>query len=457
MGKKIAPQEAKARAAVLKDKATKMALTADFTQVKSLLTEHLDFAPDVLEYLQGLILNGRKRKATKRGGEKDSNSDDKDKDQGASSTAAAAPDATMKQLALTNGELGIGSTSMQQGEGSPRVIDRRNSTLESLPVKDLKFLCSGLEKVSMSPFALKGLTQRGQRECSQRALCESIEFATGIDPRQGLDHRAWQSMEDLLAFLQELNEERGRRARDLVMPPQWPKNGTYKVESRNGLIVVVNKFTGAVFLLPAAMQGFSESDYSLEANFFEARAQVICKDRSAMVLQCEMVLPASESGPLAVSTPESKGSRAVSSPRQPAGSLTQRLGLLGSASGGGGLHGQASGGSGKHKAAAGDGGKRVPAVGQQAKSSPDDSGKKDSGKKDSGKKDSGKKDLVEGHVDAEDPRVSDDEGLERKEAGGLAKQGSDTDMGINEGLALAPPHLAELVGEIGFAPPSSSF
>jgi hypothetical protein len=173
MGKKLAPDAAKARSQILKEKSIKMAFMADFAELNSLLKTHLEYSPRVLAFAQKLVLN---------------------KDPEGKDTVEPAVDE------FAGGDGNVETPGSSSGTGlpaicdvnvagcgdSPRPIDRRTCTMEDFPVKDLKLLVTSLERVSLSVFALRALVKRGAERPVRLPCARSSSFAWALMGGQSL-------------------------------------------------------------------------------------------------------------------------------------------------------------------------------------------------------------------------------------------------------------------------------
>lgn len=273
MVKRIAPDAAKARAQQMKEKSIRMSYMADFSELTGIMKANLEYAPRVLAYAQKLILhkdpNGEKTEEPPEPG---------CEGQGHSESSGSAGSGVVRPMLCDAGDSGV----------AHRSIDRRSTTLEGLPVKDLTTIVVSLEKVSLSVFALRALVRRGAREATTTALCEILEFACNLDPRSKLDRDRFDTIDDLIGHVKELYAACGHRAKDLEMPPDWDRQGVYQFEQRLGLVIVVNRFTGLKAHLPEHMQGQDFGAYRFEDNFSEHRAKAIVGTHKEV---CMMLLP----------------------------------------------------------------------------------------------------------------------------------------------------------------------
>lgn len=98
------------------------------------------------------------------------------------------------------------------------------------PNQLLRFYLSQMEPQAFSHHALKALNARNARECPRHLLCELCEFLTGIGSDEVIPKHARQSLDACVAFLQNRNLQRQRRALSLQLPATWEKDGLFMIQ-----------------------------------------------------------------------------------------------------------------------------------------------------------------------------------------------------------------------------------
>lgn len=95
-----------------------------------------------------------------------------------------------------------------------------------------KAILSVLEPISFTPQNQSALIPKGRREVCCDLAVECVEFMTGCDESFSFPGSLRQTSE-LLRFLQENNEENGRPAMMLRLPPNWDIDGWWSIVSHN--------------------------------------------------------------------------------------------------------------------------------------------------------------------------------------------------------------------------------
>ena len=88
----------------------------------------------------------------------------------------------------------------------------------------LQGICSDLEPVAGCSNPLRKLVVHGIRDQGKLRLLELIDSVTDKSPRTPIQDKSYKV---LLAECEELNKSRGRRASDMVLPPNWDTCGQY--------------------------------------------------------------------------------------------------------------------------------------------------------------------------------------------------------------------------------------
>lgn len=325
MGRKLTPEEAKRRAEEMKEKSTKLSRKADAAELAGLVDKHLDYSGAVLKYAKRIILmkrpDGILEELVARSIKPPSGHADPDEQDEAASEDIEAPQAAGSVANRRLLALGDAPATLPSPASSGKRLDRRYRCLEEYPVKDLKSMCTALNRVSLSPFALRGLVKRGQRDVSQSSLCEIIEYETGVDGRQTFDHCDFDNLGELIAHLQRLGTNRGNRAKDLIMPPNWDEQGVYFVQAGSDGMYLHHRFDRVRVLLPPNMQQQSSAinDYSFHSNYSERRAEITYKKVRQFCMVLLQPMSSSTSAPsLDLMFTPPKRSNSVVSPELPA-------------------------------------------------------------------------------------------------------------------------------------------
>ena len=256
-----------------------MGLQADYDDMVSVLTQHLKYALDVDKFVLRTFLRKKVPRWVGDGLEPPTNEPSE-----AGAEAAPQQEERRTPLAIEDGPLPAVNTDDAASSLSSRSIDRRIKNLMSLPVIDLKLICTRLEPISLGPFQLAPHIKRGARQDSQMFLCEIIEAATGVDRNCDLDHQAFASVDELIDYLCELNEQRGRRCRDLLLPPRWALHGQFEKMLLSGRVLLHHRFDYECFYeLPEAWGSLAFDELHIANNYSDTNATVSGRGHSERI------------------------------------------------------------------------------------------------------------------------------------------------------------------------------
>lgn len=110
------------------------------------------------------------------------------------------------------------------------IIPSRYWTLASLSVNlFIEKVLPSLEPISVSKANLKVLIARGESVSNKSNMCKLVEFMIGAsgDFQLNGSMRRWSC---LLKFLSDSNMDKGRRAKELMLPHDWTKAGIYMLD-----------------------------------------------------------------------------------------------------------------------------------------------------------------------------------------------------------------------------------
>ena len=200
-------------------------------------------------------------------------------------TSTASASGALVSTATTNGLLGEGYY-----------------TVKSWSAAMLQDFLSELEPISLSKNAMQAMVLPGHRKPSKHDLVAMLEFVSGLSV-------VWSAcgelrlVANLLSFLQMQNNSRGRRARELRLPPDWDSMGIYTKVVRAGedgetILEIHHRFTGDKFQFGSQFwEGSVAENIVLNLNYSEAKAELIDIIRPkwsfklATVFLCHLVAP----------------------------------------------------------------------------------------------------------------------------------------------------------------------
>lgn len=166
------------------------------------------------------------------------------------------------------------------------------------------------EPAAMSEANFKRFLAGGMAMRNRELLLEIVEFSTGLPQDTPLSGK----LATLVAFKQlclERHLARGRRTRDLPLPPTWQKHGIYEIQKiADEFIEIKHRFLERTVRLSAsdAPAVADECDYTLLFNFSELRCALAdSKDHDQFVLLYPLF---QHSGPMFIATtPPTKRTR----------------------------------------------------------------------------------------------------------------------------------------------------
>lgn len=158
------------------------------------------------------------------------------------------------------------------------------------------------EPGAMSQPNLKRLMARGRAAQNREVLLELVQFSTGLLPDTALSGKL-ATLQSFKHFCVERHLARGRRTRDLQLPPTWQTDGVYRIgKISEEFIEVKHGFSEFAILIsrrnaPAVEK---ESDYTLLYNFSELRAALANSHDQEKVVLLYPLFP--NAGPTPAST-----------------------------------------------------------------------------------------------------------------------------------------------------------
>ena len=153
-------------------------------------------------------------------------------------------------------------------------------TVKSWSAAMLQDFLSELEPISLSKDAMQAMVLPGKRKPAKHDLVAMLEFVSGLSV-------VWSAcgelrlVANLLSFLQVQNNSRGRRARELRLPPDWDSMGIYTKVVRAGedgeiMLEIQHRFTGDKFQFGSHFwEGSVAENIMLNLNYSETKAELI--------------------------------------------------------------------------------------------------------------------------------------------------------------------------------------
>lgn len=151
-----------------------------------------------------------------------------------------------------NGSKGDGaSETATTTDSDDRKISNGFCALEGHSPAQLKGYLLHLEPSTFNECNLKNLQTRGQRQVSMKVLCMYVEWCTGLPPSWS-PTGSLRVQSVLLDYMKQRYEARGCRARGLLLPNNFCKNGLYELEVTKKGIRIDHRFTKVSVKIPAS-------------------------------------------------------------------------------------------------------------------------------------------------------------------------------------------------------------
>jgi hypothetical protein len=143
-----------------------------------------------------------------------------------------------------------------------------------LSVRVMKSYLKMAEPVVFSDHAVRALAPMGKKVVPKQTMLELWEFVFGQASDEAIA-AAWHAPGAYAKHLAKLSGARGRLARDLVLPPTWPKDGIYQLRSEGGVLHLHSRLLNIEVPIPLK--------YLEEVDLATIHVQVNFSERSAIV------------------------------------------------------------------------------------------------------------------------------------------------------------------------------
>lgn len=172
----------------------------------------------------------------------------------------------------------------QTNDGSPRaeaaedmstvVLHRNYTAWGDIPPRYQGHILTSCEPISLGRANLKSLVRKGCKEPARASLNELREYITDIPDGQYIGEA---QLSLITEFVMEKNEEKGRRARELHLPPAWQRDGHFLpevVEEKRG-VQITERWTGhSIVLEDLWAEGDDIPVVTVDMNFARLRAML---------------------------------------------------------------------------------------------------------------------------------------------------------------------------------------
>jgi hypothetical protein len=142
-----------------------------------------------------------------------------------------------------------------------REIDRQSHQIKLLPVMDLKFLLFTINERDYTPYSIKALLVRGQRDVTKGRLCEVLYHLTGLAPEFKITLDRFPTIGRLGEYLEHLHTEKGQRSFVMKMPPDFAaRDACFKIVGvEEGKVVVKHKYTDKPYVVERTYFRFQDA------------------------------------------------------------------------------------------------------------------------------------------------------------------------------------------------------
>ena len=161
-------------------------------------------------------------------------------------------------------------------EQANRAVGRSKKVID-LSVSDLKGTLYQIDKIALSPFALRAMAKRGARDASKTNLTQLLEYLTGIAPHFVLDP-PFNIVSEFQRYASQIANNMGQLSRTLELPPDWDTDGHWKfsVQNHRSLWLVLKRTQEArTCTWPHPLRGKSDVlTLQINMNWSESGAQL---------------------------------------------------------------------------------------------------------------------------------------------------------------------------------------
>lgn len=154
-------------------------------------------------------------------------------------------------------------------------IPRKYAAWDEVPPDYLITILSTIEPSSLSKAALRALVPPGKKTVRREPLLEILEYTTGED-RAAPVRPSMRRMPDACATFAGMSLDRGRLARDIVLPIDWARRGLYNItldeDARE--IKVGSRLHSHMVTILVADERLVLEDFTIEFNYSDPRSAI---------------------------------------------------------------------------------------------------------------------------------------------------------------------------------------
>ena len=143
-----------------------------------------------------------------------------------------------------------------------------------LSVRVMKAYLKMAEPVVFSDHAVRALAPMGKKVIPKQLMLEMWEFVFGQASDEAIA-AAWHVPGAYAKHLSKLSESRGRLSRDLVLPPNWPRDGIYQLRAEGSTMYLESRLLKLEVPIPQKyLEEVDHATVHLQVNFSERSAIV---------------------------------------------------------------------------------------------------------------------------------------------------------------------------------------
>lgn len=153
---------------------------------------------------------------------------------------------------------------------TPGGWDKNTCKWEQMPVEKMELALRAAEPAVFTVANMKVLIRRGARSANQLTLVKYLEFMTGSSPSGSIPEAVKDGQ--LESVVKQLNEQAGRRAKELVLPADWATSGIYAVRLEGTQLIASHRFLDKEVVVAGKYN--SAQSFFVDANWSETKAEI---------------------------------------------------------------------------------------------------------------------------------------------------------------------------------------
>lgn len=167
-----------------------------------------------------------------------------------------------------------GTSGFVWGKGKPNdlrdPLPRCYRAWQDVPAQYLEYFLSQAEPVSLSGHALKGLREGKQKSIPKWIILKLWEFVIAAEKEDDI-LPGWRSHDSLIKVVKDMNNRRGRLAKDMVMPLDYLELGVYKLNISSAAYSITHQPSNLTRPLP---ETFTQSCQDIKKCFIDKNGAI---------------------------------------------------------------------------------------------------------------------------------------------------------------------------------------